>query len=65
MKRKERELPGGLHCVVLNFQNQHFWLIRDHMCFKKKGGGEEEAVECKLTSSKTPKIKNKAVENKT
>lgn len=36
MKRKELELPGGLHCVVLNFQNQHFWLIRDHMCFKKK-----------------------------
>lgn len=32
MKREQRELPGVLHFVVLNFQNQHFWLIRDHMC---------------------------------
>lgn len=44
MKRKERELPGVLHFVVLNFQNQHFWLIRDHICKKKSSGAQTRII---------------------
>lgn len=61
MKREERKLPGVLHFVVLNFQNQHFWLISNHTWgFLKK----KKAVERKLISSKTPKINKKKLSPK-